>query len=393
MTMARNVANTNNDVIAPVVYVERKDAKTAKNELEAKKMLNKSLRMVVAKDNDQWIAIPVLATTKNDTTASTTPSPLLLSVPILGQGLHECPCSNSHHHATRSCEEAASSLTEIQTILVQMTPRAHATASDHDVETILSKVRALSLECCPTKLEVLGTDRTVVIPRKALHMDGLRVLGEFWTEEQAYPLLWRALAAAYGSSRVVRRGEVDPNSPIRHSQYQLLWYANKSSLDDDDNDAAKWITVVEDGIHQSFHLERLMFSRGNITEKMRFGRTLVRPGEEVLDLYAGIGYFSLPAAVHGQARHVTCCEWNPVAGTYIIHPSVVSPAGTQARKMPTDGHQRRKEQPNNSTVCFFLLLASGSVAAQYSTQPSTRHCDGDTGRLSIVDARTHVRSG
>jgi len=30
----------------------------------------------------------------------------------------------------------------------------------------------------------------------------------------------------------------------------------------------------------------------------------------VLDMYAGIGYYTLPALVHGKARHVTACEWN-----------------------------------------------------------------------------------
>mmetsp|Transcript_1345 Transcript_1345/g.3797 ORF Transcript_1345/g.3797 Transcript_1345/m.3797 type:complete len:252 (-) Transcript_1345:59-814(-) len=52
-----------------------------------------------------------------------------------------------------------------------------------------------------------------------------------------------------------------------------------------------------------------MFSRGNISEKIRFGR-LVRHGDEVLDMYAGIGYYTLPAIIHGHANHVTACEWN-----------------------------------------------------------------------------------
>jgi tRNA G37 N-methylase Trm5 len=55
-----------------------------------------------------------------------------------------------------------------------------------------------------------------------------------------------------------------------------------------------------------------MFSRGNITEKIRFGK-LVQKGEIVLDLYGGIGYFSLPALVRGQAEYLYACEWNPNA--------------------------------------------------------------------------------
>lgn len=339
--------------VAPVVYVNRKDAKAAKNELEAKKILNRSLRMVVTKDNDQWIAIPVLSCGGPvDVSTHTT---LQLSVPIVGRGMYECPQS-SRNHATEVHSSEASSLTAIQAILVQ-TQRENETlvqpkANPSDEQNITSKVRTLGLESCPAKLEVLGDDRTVVIPLKALRMDDLKVLGEFWTKEQAYPYLWKALAEANGSSRVVRRGEIDPNSPTRHSQYQLLWY--DSSLDRfSDESGVKWITVVEDGIKQTFHLERVMFCRGNITEKMRFGRRLVQPGEEVLDLYAGIGYFTLPAAVHGRAHHVTCCEWNPEAGrspSYAI---------------------RAKQATNHSS-------SSGSVETQCFTQPSPRDSHSDT---------------
>ena len=31
----------------------------------------------------------------------------------------------------------------------------------------------------------------------------------------------------------------------------------------------------------------------------------------VIDLYAGIGYFTLPYLIHGKAKFVYACEWNP----------------------------------------------------------------------------------
>ena len=76
------------------------------------------------------------------------------------------------------------------------------------------------------------------------------------------------------------------------------------------SDSPGWITVTEHKIRQSFDLTRVMFSRGNVTEKKRFGTSLVQTGEDVLDMYAGIGYYTLPALIHGRARHVTACEWN-----------------------------------------------------------------------------------
>ena len=43
--------------------------------------------------------------------------------------------------------------------------------------------------------------------------------------------------------------------------------------------------MTEQGIRQSFDMTRVMFSRGNITEKIRFGE-LVQPDETVLDVRA-----------------------------------------------------------------------------------------------------------
>lgn len=42
-------------------------------------------------------------------------------------------------------------------------------------------------------------------------------------------------------------------------------------------------------------------------------------GETVVDLYAGIGYYTLPLAVHGQAARVVACEWNPDACLALRH--------------------------------------------------------------------------
>ena len=52
-----------------------------------------------------------------------------------------------------------------------------------------------------------------------------------------------------------------------------------------------------------------MFSSGNGTEKKRKGEAC-KAGETVVDLYAGIGYFTLPFLVHGKAAHVHACELN-----------------------------------------------------------------------------------
>jgi len=59
---------------------------------------------------------------------------------------------------------------------------------------------------------------------------------------------------------------------------------------------------------------RVMFAQGNRNEKARIA-ALVRPGERVADMFAGIGYFSIPAACSGARVHAM--EINPTAFEYL----------------------------------------------------------------------------
>ena len=67
-----------------------------------------------------------------------------------------------------------------------------------------------------------------------------------------------------------------------------------------------------------FDLTRVMFSSGNTTERQRVGRLRCR-GETVVDLYAGIGYYTLPYLARARAARVHACEWNPDAVAALRH--------------------------------------------------------------------------
>ncbi len=60
---------------------------------------------------------------------------------------------------------------------------------------------------------------------------------------------------------------------------------------------------------------RLMFSRGNLAEKKRMSK--LGEGETVVDMFAGIGYFSIPMAVHSKPKKIIAIELNPVAFGYL----------------------------------------------------------------------------
>jgi tRNA wybutosine-synthesizing protein 2 len=60
---------------------------------------------------------------------------------------------------------------------------------------------------------------------------------------------------------------------------------------------------------------KIMFSQGNFYERRRMGT--VGKGERVVDMFAGIGYFSLPMAVHAEPEKVLAIEINPESYSYL----------------------------------------------------------------------------
>jgi len=76
------------------------------------------------------------------------------------------------------------------------------------------------------------------------------------------------------------------------------------------------VVVVENGVKYCFDCSRLMFAKGNVSERARLA-SLVRDGEVVVDMFAGLGYFTLPIAVLAKPKRVYSIELNPVAFEYL----------------------------------------------------------------------------
>jgi tRNA wybutosine-synthesizing protein 2 len=60
---------------------------------------------------------------------------------------------------------------------------------------------------------------------------------------------------------------------------------------------------------------RIMYSQGNLAERKRMSKS--GKGEIVVDMFAGIGYFSIPLAVRSKPKKIFAIEINPVAFGYL----------------------------------------------------------------------------
>lgn len=75
-------------------------------------------------------------------------------------------------------------------------------------------------------------------------------------------------------------------------------------------------THVENGIKYRLDAAKLMFSSGNVDERIRMA-SVCKDGDNVVDMFAGIGYFTLPMAVHFHPENIFAYEINPLAHKYL----------------------------------------------------------------------------
>jgi len=102
--------------------------------------------------------------------------------------------------------------------------------------------------------------------------------------------------------RIVKLGRI--NGPKREPEVEILVGDNTETIHREN--------------HCFFKLDvaKIMWSKGNTTERKRMAN-LVEDGETIVDMFAGIGYFSIPIAVHSNPSKIYSVEINPVSYGYL----------------------------------------------------------------------------
>lgn len=147
---------------------------------------------------------------------------------------------------------------------------------------------AAALEALPRSWERLG--RVLVLPLPATLDPWRAQVAEAYARELRCEAVLRDAGPIQGALR----------EPVR----EVLWGEGTETVH------------LEGGVRFAMDAARVMWSKGNVEERQRLP-PLVQDGEVVVDLFAGIGYFSVPIAAKARPARVVACEANPVSFAYL----------------------------------------------------------------------------
>ncbi|XP_071440234.1 tRNA wybutosine-synthesizing protein 2 homolog [Hetaerina americana] len=111
--------------------------------------------------------------------------------------------------------------------------------------------------------------------------------------------LWQVICKALKVKRLGRMFRIKPDG-FRSPRVEMIYGDNS------------WVNVIDGHVRYTWDVRFCMFSPGNASERFRVAQ-MNCSDETIVDMYAGIGYFTIPFLVHAKAKCVHACEWNPQA--------------------------------------------------------------------------------
>ena len=160
------------------------------------------------------------------------------------------------------------------------------------IEGYLGENEGFLLADIPETWQIVGA--MAIFPKDSFSSEWGEIISSPKNEKEGF---WKEVAKALYVKKIGIGNYVD-SGPMRQSRVKLM-------LGDDG-----WVTHKEHGVNYVFDATKVMFSQGNLNERGRMGKLDVK-GETIVDLYCGIGYYSLQLLTNGKCKHLHACEMNP----------------------------------------------------------------------------------
>lgn len=75
-------------------------------------------------------------------------------------------------------------------------------------------------------------------------------------------------------------------------------------------------THFENNCYYKFDIQKIMFAKGNLSERVRLVKQ-VKKTEIIIDMFAGIGYFTIPIAKLARPKKIYSIELNPISFQFL----------------------------------------------------------------------------
>jgi len=155
-------------------------------------------------------------------------------------------------------------------------------------ERLQGKISQYQLKYVPSGWQVLGGVIAVTIPEKISSIS---------------PIIGKELLEMYPSCHcVVRDMGIEGN--LRQPVRKIVAGEGTET------------THKENGCFFKLDVTKVMYSKGNLNEKKHMSK--IGTDETIVDMFAGIGYFSIPMAVHAKPEKIYSIELNPESYSYLL---------------------------------------------------------------------------
>lgn len=293
---------------------------------------------------------------------------------------------------------------------------AISTLSTEDREGLATALQTHTFEAVNISLSYLKYDNIVILQAKSLQKPPLSKVLEAQNLKALVPRLWESLAKAFSVSHVgvtapiplhvdSRREAEGENNDVNGSNI-LRSPTSFQPLYGGFGDASKpfsdvtvsetfWASATQHGITQVWSPLHTMFSNGNISEKARVRDFQRLQPSTAIDLYAGIGYFSLFYRKH-VADLVLGWEINPWSVEGFRRGAEANGKGTETLVVrgrgSSVGEQLDLSLKKHKILGMHAEHMNGTMIFEYSNELAVEHVEA-LRRVKSIPPIRHINCG